>query len=141
VHNSSTTPKEIGIMKIKQLILGTSIAMVLTAIPCAQVFAADSANAATAAAPTKDTPAGTTKRSVRAENRAFSQTVQKVLFKTKGLGGSSISVFGNAKTGQVTLAGQIVSEEQDALAVDTTKKLQGVTSVSSRLTVRQKGGG
>nr|WP_321574651.1 BON domain-containing protein [Paraburkholderia franconis] len=83
----------------------------------------------------------TTKKSIRAANRAFSRTVQKAIFRTKGLEAASIAVFGDAKTGHVTLAGQIDSEEQDGLAVDAAQKVQGVTSVSSKLTVREQGGG
>ena len=67
--------------------------------------------------------------------------VQKVLFKTKGLDATSIAVFGNAKTGQVTLAGQIGSQDQDGLAVDAAKQVHGVTSVTSKLTLRAQGGG
>ncbi|MFM0478778.1 MULTISPECIES: BON domain-containing protein [Paraburkholderia] len=114
---------------------GLTLSLIASAIP--QTFAADAATSDIAAATSKATP---TKKSVRAANRAFSKTVQKALFKTPGLERATISVFGNANTGRVTLAGQIDSQDQDALAVAAAKKVQGVTSVTSRLSLRPEGG-
>jgi osmotically-inducible protein OsmY len=116
------------------------MAAVVAAFSYAQAFAAESANAAPAATAATSPQAGTTKKSIRAANRAFSRKVQKVLVKTKGLDDTSIAVFGTAATGHVTLAGQIASQDQDGLAVDAAKKVEGVTSVSSKLTVREEGG-
>jgi osmotically-inducible protein OsmY len=130
-------------MKLRQFIIGSGLAAAV-AFSCAPAFAADQAASATdaAAATTQAAPqAAPSKKSIRAANRAFSKTVQKAIQKTRGLEDTSISVFGVAKTGQVTLAGQIESEDQDRLAVDTAKKVHGVTSVSSKLTLRQQGGG
>ena len=125
-------------MNLRQFVMGSGLAAVI-AFSCTQVFAADAAASATDA--TAAAPAATSKKSIRVANRAFSKTVQKTLLKTKGLEDSSITVFGNAKTGQVTLAGQIVSEDQDHLAVETAKQVHGVTAVVSKLTLRQQGGG
>lgn len=128
-------------MNLRQVVMSGSLAAVVAAFSCMPAFAANSADAAPDATVTTGKPDGATKKSVRAANRAFSKTVQKALSRTKGLENASIAAFGNAKTGQVTLAGQVISEDQDGLAVDAAKKVQGVTSVSSKLTLRQQGGG
>jgi osmotically-inducible protein OsmY len=125
-------------MNLRQFVMGSGLAAVI-AFSCSQVFAADAAASATDA--TTAAPAATSKKSIRVANRAFSKTVQKTLLKTKGLEDTSITAFGNAKTGQVTLAGQIASEDQDHLAVETAKQVRGVTAVVSKLTLRQQGGG
>ncbi|GAU07154.1 transporter [Burkholderia stabilis] len=101
----------------------------------------DTAGADVAATSTTSaTATGTTKKAVRAANRTFSRSVQKVLARTKGLEGKPITVFGNASTGRVTLAGQVESEDQDHLAVEAARKARGVTSVTSRITLRPQGG-
>jgi osmotically-inducible protein OsmY len=125
-------------MNLRQFVMGSGLAAVI-AFSCTQVFAADAAASATDA--TTAAPAATSKKSIRVANRAFSKTVQKTLLKSKGLEDTSITAFGNAKTGQVTLAGQIASEDQDHLAVETAKQVRGVTAVVSKLTLRQQGGG
>jgi hyperosmotically inducible periplasmic protein len=125
-------------MNLRQFVMGSGLAAVI-AFSCTQVFAADAAASATDA--TTAAPAATSKKSIRVANRAFSKTVQKTLLKTKGLEDTSITAFGNAKTGQVTLAGQIASEDQDHLAVETAKQVRGVTAIVSKLTLRQQGGG
>lgn len=127
-------------MKLQQLAVSSGLAIALAVFAYTPAFAADAAAAASDSTVATSKPAPT-KKSVRVANRAFSKTVQKAIFKTKGLEATSISVFGNAKTGHVTLAGQIDSEDQDGLAVDAAKKVQGVSSVSSNLTLRQQGGG
>jgi hyperosmotically inducible periplasmic protein len=128
-------------MKLRLLAMSSGLAIAVAAFAYTPAFAADAAAAAsdtTVAAGTQATP---TRKSVRAANRAFSKTVEKAIFKTAGLQDTTIAVFGNAKTGHVTLAGQISSEDQDALAVDAARKVQGVSSVSSKLTLREQGGG
>jgi osmotically-inducible protein OsmY len=127
-------------MKLQQLVVSSGLAIALAVFATTPAFAADAVAAASDSTVATSKPAPT-KKSVRVANRAFSKTVQKAIFKTKGLEATSISVFGNAKTGHVTLAGQIDSEDQDGLAVDAAKKVQGVSSVSSNLTLRQQGGG
>lgn len=127
-------------MNLRQFVLSSGLAAVM-AVSCTPVFAADAAASATDATATASNQAGATKKSIRAANRAFARPIQKTISKTKGLEDTSITVFGNAKTGQVTLAGQVSSEDQDRLAVDTAKQARGVTSVLSKLTLRQQGGG
>lgn len=127
-------------MNFRQLVVSGGLAIAVAAVGYTPAFAANSAAAAsdtTVATSKSETP---TKKSIRAANRAFSKTVQKSLSRTKGLEETTIAAFGNAKTGHVTLAGQIASQDQDGLAVDAAKKVQGVTSVSSKLTLRQEGG-
>lgn len=131
-------------MNLRQVVVSGSLAALLAAFSTVPAFAADAANATDAtqnAAPATSQPAPATKKSIRAANRAFSRTVQKALQKTKGLEQASIAVFGNAKTGQVTLAGQILSEDQEAVAVNAAKQVHGVTLVSSKLSLHQQGGG
>lgn len=134
-------------MNLRQLMMSSSLAAMVV-LSSSHAFAAgpvaaasDAAVATVATTVTPGAQAGDTKKSVRAANRAFSRTVQKTLSKTQGLEDTSITVFGKAKTGQVTLAGQIASEDQDRLAVDTAKQVHGVTAVTSKLTLRQQGGG
>ncbi|MFM0075974.1 BON domain-containing protein [Paraburkholderia sediminicola] len=126
-------------MKLRQLVVSSGLAIALVTFAYAPAFAADAAVAASdsTAATSKQVP---TKKSVRIANRAFSKTVQKAIFKTTGLEQTSIAAFGNARTGHVTLAGQIESEDQEGLAIEAAKKVQGVTSVSSNLTLHEQGG-
>lgn len=126
-------------MNLRKLIVSSGIAAALVALPYAQSFAADS-DAASATPDASSKPTGATKKSIRAANRAFSRTVQKSILKTKGLENTSIAVFGDAKTGHVTLSGEILSEDQDSIAVDAAKKVQGVTSVTSKLSLHEEGG-
>ncbi|WP_338641709.1 BON domain-containing protein [Burkholderia pyrrocinia] len=131
-------------MKLRQIVASGGLAVVLTTCLQLQAFAderPDTAGADVAATSTTSTTAtGTTKKAVRAANRTFSRSVQKVLARTKGLEGKPITVFGNASTGRVTLAGQVESEDQDHLAVEAARKARGVTSVTSRITLRPQGG-
>ncbi|MPV57372.1 transporter [Burkholderia sp. HI2761] len=134
-------------MKLRRIVASGGLAVVLTACLHLQAFAderPDTAGADVAATSTTATTsaqsAGTTKKAVRAANRTFSRSVQKVLAHTKGLEGKPITVFGNASTGRVTLAGQVESEDQDHLAVEAARKARGVTSVNSRITLRPQGG-
>ncbi|SOE49076.1 BON domain-containing protein [Burkholderia sp. OK233] len=127
-------------MKLPQLVMNSGLAIAVAAFAYTPAFAADSTAGASNSTAAASMQAAPTKKSVRAANRAFSKTVQTAIFKTRGLEQTTISVFGNAKTGHVTLAGQIVSEDQDGLAVDAAKQVQGVTSVRSKLSLREQGG-
>ncbi|MGF6773793.1 hyperosmotically inducible protein [Paraburkholderia sp. GAS199] len=127
-------------MQLRQLVLGGALAIAVTALAYTPAFAADAAAAASDTTAATTQQAAPTKKTVRASNRAFSKTVQRAIFKTKGLEETSIAVFGNAKTGHVTLAGQIESQDQEGVAIGAAKKVQGVTSVSSKLTLRSEGG-
>ena len=128
-------------MKLRHIVVTGGLAVVLIAGVNLRAFADERLDTAGANAAVTSTPAaGTSKKAVRAANRTFSRTVEKALYRTKGLEGMPIAVFGNAATGRVTLSGQITSEDQDRLAVDAARKVRGVTSVNSRLTLREEGG-
>jgi hyperosmotically inducible protein len=81
-----------------------------------------------------------TKKAERAANRAFAKRIRQTLYKTKGLEDSDIVVFAKAKTGQVTLSGFILTEDQDHIATAAVGKVQGVSSVTSKLTLQEQGG-
>jgi hyperosmotically inducible periplasmic protein len=123
-------------MKLKNTVAGIAAMILLTAGVHAQTSSSDATAAAAAAS-----PAPSSHSSDRATNRAFARRVQKAIFRTKGLEDTEIVVFAKAKTGDVTLAGFIVSEDQDQLAQDAAKKVPGVKSVTSKLTLQEDNGG
>ncbi|MCA8064322.1 MULTISPECIES: BON domain-containing protein [Burkholderia] len=128
-------------MKIRQVILNGGLAAVLLACLQLQASADESANGAgTEAAVTSAQTSAQTKKATRAANRRFSRSIQNTLSRTKGLQGRVITVFANAATGQVTLAGQVQTEDEDHLAVESARKIRGVKSVKSELMLREKGG-
>ncbi|WP_175922961.1 BON domain-containing protein [Burkholderia latens] len=130
-------------MKLRHIVVTGGLAVVLIAGLNLRAFADERPDAVGTEAAVTSTPApaaGTSKKAVRAANRTFSRTIQKALSRTQGLEGMPIAVFGNAATGRVTLSGQIESEDQDRLAVEAARKVRGVTSVNSRLTLREVGG-
>ncbi|VWC91860.1 transporter [Burkholderia lata] len=128
-------------MKIRQVILNGGLAAALLACLQPQAFADESANAVgTDAAVTSAQTSAQTKKAARAANRRFSRAIQNALLRTKGLQGQAIKVFANAATGQVTLAGQVQTEDEDHLAVESARKIRGVKSVKSELMLREKGG-
>ncbi|MFH5252716.1 BON domain-containing protein [Burkholderia semiarida] len=104
------------------------------------------AQSATAAAPAEQAasaPASprAAKKAERAADRAFAKKVRQAIVRAPGVGHAQvITVFANAKTGDVTLAGQITDESQDRAAVDAARRVPGVTSVKSRLQLRLEGG-
>lgn len=79
---------------------------------------------------------GASKKAVRAANRAFAKKVHQALIKTKGLAGTDIAVFANARTGDVVLSGFIDRQEQEHIATEAASKVQGVTSVASKISLR-----
>jgi osmotically-inducible protein OsmY len=83
--------------------------------------------------------ASSAKKAERAANRALARRIRQQLSQTQGLQNSNIVVFAMAQTGQVILAGIIQDESQDQIAADAAKKVQGVSSVSSKLTIREEG--
>ncbi|VWB48064.1 transporter [Burkholderia lata] len=79
------------------------------------------------------------KKADRAADRAFAKKVRQAITKAPGIGGAQVTVFAKAKTGDVTLAGQITDQSQDQVAVDAARQVPGVTSVKSRLQLRLEG--
>jgi hyperosmotically inducible protein len=122
-------------MDLRKVVIGVAAAALLSTVAYAQTPA--SIPDADAAAPAQ---APLTKKAVRQANRAFARRVQQAIYKTKGLADADIVVFAKANTGQVTLAGFIETEDQDRLAQAAAAKVQGVTSVTSKLTLQEQGG-
>jgi hyperosmotically inducible protein len=122
-------------MDLRKVVIGVAAAALLSTVAYAQTPA--SSPDADAAAPAQ---APLTKKAVRQANRAFAKRVQQAIYKTKGLQDSDIVVFAKANTGQVTLAGFIETEDQDRIAQAAAAKVQGVTSVTSKLTLQEQGG-
>jgi hyperosmotically inducible protein len=79
---------------------------------------------------------GGSKKADRAANRSFAKKVHQALNRTKGLAGTDIAVFANAQTGEVVLSGFIDTPDQEHIATDAASKVQGVTSVSSKIVQR-----
>lgn len=128
-------------MNLRQVVASGTLAALLAAFSCAPAFAAQAADAApdaTAPAAPAAPAAGATKKQIRAANHAFTMKVRKQLQHTKGLDQANIAAFGNAKTGQVSLSGQVASEDQIAVAVAAVKQVPGVTSVSNKLSLREE---
>ncbi|MCL4631207.1 MULTISPECIES: BON domain-containing protein [Burkholderia] len=80
------------------------------------------------------------KKAERAADRAFAKKVRQAIVRAPGVGNAQVTVFAKAKTGDVTLAGQIADESQDRAAVDAARQVPGVTSVKSKLQLRLEGG-
>jgi osmotically-inducible protein OsmY len=127
-------------MNLKNTVVGIAATVLLSAVAYAQTPATNPTgqDSATNAAAVAQMPS--TKKAERAANRAFAKRVAHSVYKSKGLQDSDIVVFAKAKTGQVTLAGFISSEDQDQIAQAAAGKVQGVSSVKSTLTVREEGG-
>ncbi|VWC63716.1 BON domain-containing protein [Burkholderia lata] len=90
--------------------------------------------------PSSAAAARSAKKADRAADRAFAKKVRRAITKAPGIGDAQVTVFAKAKTGDVTLAGQITDPSQDQVAVDAARQVPGVTSVKSRLRVRLEGG-
>ncbi|MBR8040908.1 BON domain-containing protein [Burkholderia cenocepacia] len=104
-----------------------------SAVPAAPTAPAEQA-ASAAASPRA------AKKAERAADRAFAKKVRQAIVRAPGVGNAQVTVFAKAKTGDVTLAGQIADESQDRAAVDAARQVPGVTSVKSKLQLRLEGG-
>ena len=118
-------------MYLKNLVIVLAATALLSSVSYAQTSASDSATASD--------QAPSSKKADRAANRALAKRIKQTLNKTKGLENTDIVVFAMTKTGQVTLAGFIQSEDQDQIAQAAAGKVQGVTSVTSKLTLQEEG--
>jgi osmotically-inducible protein OsmY len=105
----------------------------------AHAQSAPSAAPAEQAAPATASPRAA-KKAERAADRAFAKKVRQAIVRAPGVGNAQVTVFAKAKTGDVTLAGQIADESQDRAAVDAARQVPGVTSVKSKLQLRLEGG-
>jgi hyperosmotically inducible protein len=126
-------------MNSKNMVVGIAATALLSTVAYAQTPATNSMSqdSATNAAAPDQVPS--TKKAERAANWALAKRVTHSLHKAAGLNDTNIVVFAKAKTGQVTLAGFIRSEDQDHIATAAVGKVQGVSSVTSKLTLQEEG--
>ena len=125
-------------MKTKSLLAIGALAVMASAFAGALPAAAAAADSS-APSGTQNSQPSWNRKAARAANHALARRIYKQLVSTKGLQNSDIAVFAMADTGEVILSGVISDASQDQLASDTAKKVQGVTSVSSKLTIREEG--
>src|ERR1700742_1285647 len=113
-------------------VCATAIVILLSPLSYAQTAATtgDGTAASEMATPT-------TKKQMRADNRALSKAVRRALTKTKGLDTSSITVL--SRGGKVTFDGTVPDNSQIQRAVDAATATPGVTAVDNRLTMREMG--
>jgi len=117
---------------------------VLLAVPVAMLmtFSVTGSHAQTASAPADaamQAASGPTAASPAKSDRALSRAVRKALAKAPGFDVSG--VFVKARGGAVTLSGTVHSSDQIKQAEDVTRSVQGVNSVSNRLTLFHGGNG
>jgi hyperosmotically inducible protein len=111
--------------------LGGVVAVVVACNAYAQSSDAMGASGAAMAAPSAKT--------VKKENRQLGRKVRGALAKAQGISVSNISV--RARGGAVTLTGSVPDQGQVDKAGDVAKGVDGVTSVSNKLTVVVPSGG
>ncbi|KDB10486.1 transport-associated protein [Burkholderia sp. lig30] len=116
----------------KMLLIGAVVAAA-TASAHAQTTV-DAASGTAASAPT-----AATKKVIRRENRQLSNAVHRALTSTKGLTHTHIVAFAKAQSGDVVLAGFIDDPKQEQIAIDAARKVPGVASVESKLTLIEGG--
>lgn len=86
--------------------------------------------------PTETTSTTASSKASNQANRALARKVRGALARTQGLNVSSISV--RARGGAVVLTGSVPSQRQIDLAGEAARGVEGVTSVSNKLTVVQQ---
>ncbi|RZF30793.1 BON domain-containing protein [Paraburkholderia sp. UYCP14C] len=111
--------KTVGFLKA----LGTVVAMV---VACS-VYAQNSPDTASAAAAVK---------SGKAANHELNRKVRHALTKTQGLDVSHIAV--RVRGGAVTLSGTVPDQGQADKAAEAAKGVEGVTSVTNKLTTKEQ---
>ncbi|HVE09903.1 MAG TPA: BON domain-containing protein [Paraburkholderia sp.] len=115
-------------MKVKMiqaLLLAASVAVALPA------FAQDAAQSSQGAAASS--------KSTKQADRALAKAVRRALGKTPGFDVSG--VFVKARGGAITLSGSVKDGSQIEQAGEVAKSVQGVTSVSNKLTLFHGGNG
>jgi hyperosmotically inducible protein len=91
-------------------------------------------------APSGSPPSGTTSsKSASKEDRALAKSVRRALSKAQGFDVSN--VFVRARSGAVTLSGSVKTSDQITQAEQITRGVQGVNSVSNKLTLFHGGNG
>ena len=106
----------------------------VTALNAALLAGARNAAAADSSSVTTE---ASSKKQIRADNRALSHAVRKSLTKVKGLDSSRISVL--ARGGIITLAGSAPDQSQIESAGTAAGSVAGVSHVDNRLTVYEPG--
>lgn len=106
----------------------------VTALNTALLAGARSAAAADSSSGTTD---ASSKKQIRADNRALSHAVRKSLTKVRGLDSSRINVL--ARGGIITLAGSAPDQWQIESAGTAAGSVAGVSRVDNRLTVYEPG--
>ena len=118
-------------MQSRAIILTVAAATAFTATSLIGVGTAWAADSSAASA------GGTSKKQMRAENRALSHAVRQSLTKVKGLNSSHINVLAHGST--VTLAGTAPDQSQIDSAQAAASKVAGVSHVNNELTVSEPG--
>jgi len=78
------------------------------------------------------------RKAIRAENSRFSHEVLHAIYGDHDVEDPEmISVFGNAATGQVVIAGYITNLGQEQAAIKAARQVPGVTDVTSKLTLEE----
>jgi hyperosmotically inducible protein len=126
-------------MNFKKVIVSIAATALLSTVGYAQTHATNSMSQDSATNATTPDQVSSTRKAERAANWALAKRVTQSLHKAEGLKDSNIVVFAKAKTGHVTLAGFVRSEDQDHIATAAVGKVQGVTSVTSKLTLQEEG--
>lgn len=126
-------------MNWKNKVVGTAAAALLCTLAYGQSQTTNSMSQEPAMQATSSDQAPSSKKAERAANRAFAKRIRQSLYKIRELDDADIVVFAKAKTGQVTLAGFVITEDQDRIATAAVGKVQGVTSVTSKLTLQEEG--
>ncbi|MCA8052353.1 BON domain-containing protein [Burkholderia arboris] len=103
----------------------------------AQPAASESSSSAPAEVSGASVPAPATTTEERAADRRLRRLVAQTLARTKGLNSTRIII--KAHDGNVTLLGSVLDTNQVALAVETTKRITGVTQVVNALRVVPEG--
>ncbi|MDR5834703.1 BON domain-containing protein [Caballeronia sp. LZ034LL] len=120
-------------MKAVDLLKALGVVLCVTIASSAYAQSSDT-SAATSAAPTK-----AQKSAVKKEDRKLGYAVRRALSKAQGFDVSN--VFVRARGGAVTLTGTVPEGGQIAQAEEVAKGVQGVTSVSNKITLGVQNGG
>jgi osmotically-inducible protein OsmY len=115
-------------MTLQQVIKAIAAAFVLTFSLGGHAQGTDAATDTSAAA------TSTSPKVAKAANRALEKKIRHSLARTKGL--DSTHIFVKALDGAVTLTGSCISQDQINLAGEVAQKVDGVTSLQNKLSVK-----
>jgi hyperosmotically inducible periplasmic protein len=129
--------KGTDMMTIQKLLFGC-VALLCSSMIYAQSAASSSGAVGQAGTASVSQP-GAGKKAVRAANRQFSTAIEHAIYKDQNVEDVDIVAFGNVATGKVILSGFISDPSQEQTAINAARKVPGVTSVKSVLTLREEG--